>query len=318
MSDNKTERQLNLLFLLLNTVQPLEREVIRKRIPGYSNKSDEAFERMFERDKEDLRELNIPIETVSIDIFQEDLFGYRIRKENWLLPELNLSVAERSMVNVAAAAWREAQLASAFTAAVKRIGTADIPDKAELPSSLLVDLANTSNHLLTIMHAKQADKCVSFSYLSKGETEVKERTVAPWRMFLSEGNAYLIGFDHDKGEARTFRLSRVVGNLSISNEDILEREPDDFKAAEVVADWRKENLVPVLVKLEIESGKLTKLRSFASSVEYGSDFDLIELQTTDLKGLAMDIARNCNYVRVIQPKELFDQVNNLIGGVQWQ
>jgi predicted DNA-binding transcriptional regulator YafY len=66
---------------------------------------------MFERDKDDLRDLNIPIETVTIDTFHEDLQGYVIRKDTWLMPKIVLTATERSLLNLAAAAWQEAQLA---------------------------------------------------------------------------------------------------------------------------------------------------------------------------------------------------------------
>lgn len=317
MSDNKTERQLNLLFLLLNTAQPIEREAIRKRVPGYSGKSDEAFERMFERDKEDLRDLNIPIETVSIDVFQEDLFGYRIKREAWLLPELELSLAERSILSVAAAAWREAQLSSAFAVAAKRMGNSDSETSVANQIGLSIDLANTSAHLLTIMKAKRSAKCVTFSYLSSGSKTPKPRVVAPWRIFLSKGNSYLIGFDHDKGEARTFRLSRVVGNFEISDEDIIEEEPTDFSAAQVVASWRDNSEQPIKVRLAIKPGKLGSLRMLADLIEPRTDLDLIEFQATDLTDIARQIARNCADVQVIEPQLLKDKVREIIGGIKW-
>ena len=79
MARARTERMLNLLFVLLNSSVPLTREQIRERVPGY-NGSDEAVERMFESDKASLRDLAIPVETKPVDLFHDDVVGYRINR----------------------------------------------------------------------------------------------------------------------------------------------------------------------------------------------------------------------------------------------
>ncbi|MGA0108151.1 MAG: WYL domain-containing protein, partial [Candidatus Nanopelagicales bacterium] len=83
MSARKTERQLDLLFILLNSSRPLSREVIRSKIEEYRNQENQdSFERMFERDKDELRAVGIPIETKSLDPLFDDEFGYELRLEN--------------------------------------------------------------------------------------------------------------------------------------------------------------------------------------------------------------------------------------------
>ena len=62
MSQRKTERLLSLVVCLLSTRRYLTAAQIREAVPGYPD-SFEAFKRMFERDKEELRELGIPLET---------------------------------------------------------------------------------------------------------------------------------------------------------------------------------------------------------------------------------------------------------------
>ena len=79
-SREKTERLLNLTIALLATRRFLSREEIRAMVPGYSE-HDEAFERAFERDKDDLREMGIPIETGSNSAVFDDEPGYRIRRD---------------------------------------------------------------------------------------------------------------------------------------------------------------------------------------------------------------------------------------------
>src|SRR5690606_8621115 len=90
----KTERLLNLVLALLSTRQPLSRARIRLAVPDYADGSDEAFERMFERDKDELRALGIPLRTEPIDPFFDDEPGYRIDQREYALPQIELEPDE--------------------------------------------------------------------------------------------------------------------------------------------------------------------------------------------------------------------------------
>ena len=299
MSDRKTERQLNLLFLLLNAVKPIEREEIRKRIPGYFDKTNEAFERMFERDKEDLRELGIPIETVSIDIFHEDIFGYQINQDSWLMPEIVLTPSERALLNLASAAWSKSQLSSALTEAVKRLS-----DETEFTYGVDFELTTQSDHVENILLAISQEKCVTFGYYSINSNSEKIRNVAPWRVFFSNGHSYLIGFDQDRGEERVFKLSRITNSVSISNEEIIEKCPDGLSAREYVTNWQSRNKSTVEAVLKITKNAAGDIRLLANSIEYGDDFDVISISNLDIETLANLIAKNCDVVQDVQPKGL--------------
>ena len=307
MSNSKTERQLNLLFLLLNTVQPIEREVIRARIPGYFNKSHEAFERMFERDKEDLRDLEIPIETVQIDTFHEDLQGYLIRKEKWQMPAQIFSDKDRVLLNIALSAWQDSQFYSAIDEAVNRVGA--ITDS---PFENHFQINNQSNALAIILEAKSSGKCVEFTYLSFKSEEEKLRLVAPWRVFLSSGNSYLVGFDQNIGELRTFKIARMTSAVRISDENVLENAPSGFSAANTISQWQNNLAQPIKVQLEVLPGFAGELRLLANDIDLGKDFDTLILMSNDLHELAKSIARNCAGVRVIEPAQLTELVNEFL------
>jgi proteasome accessory factor B len=306
MSSAKTERQLNLLFLLLNTAQPIEREEIRRRISGYFGKTNEAFERMFERDKDDLRDLNIPIETVTIDTFHEDLQGYVIRKDTWLMPKIVLTATERSLLNLAAAAWQEAQLAGAMNQAVSQLAA-----KEQITSSFQLDVATQSSAIATILEAKSKNKCIEFTYSSANSNTQESRLVAPWRIFLSSGNSYLIGFDQQKGEQRTFKLARIVGTIKITDEEILEAAPADLSSSEIVANWQGSDENITHVKLDVIPSKAGSLRLQAAQIQIGTDFDRLIIETQNLQLLAKDVARNCSDVKIVEPillREMVDQI----------
>ena len=135
MARARTERMLNLLFVLLNSTTPLTREQIRERVPGYGD-SNEAFERMFERDKAALRELAIPVETKPVDLVHDDVLGYRIDRSDWLMPEISISAQERTFLSLAASAWQSAQLGAAARQAVSSVDAREQDTALFVPVSL--------------------------------------------------------------------------------------------------------------------------------------------------------------------------------------
>src|SRR5688572_25565964 len=100
----RIERLINLIAALLETRRPLTAEEIRERIAGYDQSSHEAFRRAFERDKEALRSMGIPLETRALSAFGDDPDGYIIPKDKYYLPELDLEPDELAALRLAAAA----------------------------------------------------------------------------------------------------------------------------------------------------------------------------------------------------------------------
>src|SRR5689334_5165579 len=102
MAARRAERLVNLVICLLSTRQFLTAERIRDAVPGYdgpdgTTAGDEAFKRMFERDKAELRDLGIPLETGRNSSFDTDE-GYRIRRGDYELPEIEFDAAEAAAV----------------------------------------------------------------------------------------------------------------------------------------------------------------------------------------------------------------------------
>ena len=124
MSKRKTERLLGLVVCLLSTRRYLTAEQIRDAVPGYPEQ-DDLFKRMFERDKEDLRELGVPLETGVNHPFDDDP-GYRIRQQAYQLPELRLEADEAAVLGLAARVWRRAELAGAAAGALLKLRAAGI------------------------------------------------------------------------------------------------------------------------------------------------------------------------------------------------
>ena len=131
MSKRKTERLLGLVVCLLSTTRYLTAEQVRQAVPGYPEQ-DELFKRMFERDKEDLRDLGVPLETGVNHPFDDDP-GYRIRQQAYQLPELRLEADEAAVLGLAARVWRRAELAGAAAGALLKLRAAGIDAGPENP-----------------------------------------------------------------------------------------------------------------------------------------------------------------------------------------
>ena len=124
MSRRKTERLLSLVVCLLSSQRYLTATQIRAAVPGYPDSFD-AFKRMFERDKEELRELGIPLDMGTNGPLDDEL-GYRIPRQEYVLPDIRLEPDEAAMLALAARVWRRAELAGAAAGALLKLRAAGV------------------------------------------------------------------------------------------------------------------------------------------------------------------------------------------------
>ena len=117
---------MNLVICLLVARGYVPKSHIRQVVGGYGDQSDEAFERMFERDKEELREVGIPIETGSQDPFGDEEPGYRIRRQRFELPDVHLEPDEVAAVGLASRVWQHSSLAQAASSAAVKLQAAGV------------------------------------------------------------------------------------------------------------------------------------------------------------------------------------------------
>ncbi len=298
---------LNLLFVLLNSRTPLTREQIRERVPGYGD-SNEAFERMFERDKAALRDLAIPVETKPVDMFHDDVLGYRIDRSDWLMPEISITTEERTYLALAASAWQNAQLSTAARQAVSSVDAREQGAEISVP----VSLAKGRRHITEILAAIANGKTVVFDYVGLNQSEVVKRTIDPWRALLHSGHWYLIGFDQDKGEVRTFRTDRIVGDLVETKHDILESMPKDFDLSAITDTWEHSDKDATIATVLVRPGRAASLRVLATACEIGDEWDELTIPYHHESQLIGLIAASCDVTRVKSPQTLQDSVTRIV------
>jgi proteasome accessory factor B len=263
---------------------------------------------MFERDKAALRDLAIPVETKPVDLFHDDILGYRIDRSDWLMPEISLTVEERTYLSLAASAWQSAQLSTAAKQAVSSVDAREQNSDLSVP----VSLAKGRRHITEILTAIANGKTVAFEYVGLSQSELVKRTIDPWRALLHSGHWYLIGFDQEKGEVRTFRTDRIVGDLVETKNDVLEPMPKDFDLSSITTNWESSDKEPIIATVLVRPGRAASLRVMATACEVGSEWDELTIPYHHESQLLGLIASACDVTRVASPKSLHDSVTRVV------
>ncbi|MCB0896435.1 MAG: WYL domain-containing protein [Nocardioides sp.] len=209
MAVQKSERLLNLLIMLLVQRHYVSKDRIRAIL--YPGSSTEAFEKMFERDKEELRSLGVPIEVGSMDVYFDDEPGYRIRPDQLALPDVELTADEAAVIGLATRVWEHARLAEATTEAVRKLTALGVPTDVTALDIAQPRLSADEPSFDVFWEAVQDRTPVEFGYRRSGATTTTTRHLQPWGVVRYSGRWYVVGLDTDRDEERVFRLSRVQG-----------------------------------------------------------------------------------------------------------
>jgi predicted DNA-binding transcriptional regulator YafY len=213
-SVSRTERLLNLVIALLSTRGPLSRASIQATVAGYdSGASVAAFERMFERDKEELRAMGVPIRTIA-DVHGE-VQGYVVDSEEYASRDLDLTAEEITVLNIAAQLWDDAVLEAAALTAVRKLESL-AGEQARQPVATFGVLTARDAALLPLLRAVRDRRVVRFDYRKPGSEALHKRSVEPWSVHSTNGRWYLVGWDTEKQEQRAFRLSRMSGPVQVT------------------------------------------------------------------------------------------------------
>lgn len=238
MAITKVERLMNLVICLLSTRQFVTAERIRDSVAGYGDSnSDEAFSRMFERDKNELRDLGVPLET-GVSVGTGGVEGYRINRDAYELPAIDLTREESAAVAVAVQLWESPELTSAAQSALLKLRAAGIQvDQDDSAASVTAVPARTRGSepaLGALLAAIDAGKSVQFEHRSSATDPVTVRTVQPWGVVTFRGRWYLVGHDVDRDDTRTFRLSRIGDDVKPIGKTGSVHKPEDADLQSIV------------------------------------------------------------------------------------
>jgi predicted DNA-binding transcriptional regulator YafY len=302
---DRTERLLNLVICLMATSGPVPRAEIQRQIPGYSSSaSPSAFERMFERDKDELRSMGIPVETVA-DASGE-VQGYRISRDSYALAPIDLTLDERAAIAVAAQVWSRASIAPVPGTALRKLQALDSGVEEWEPADVAgsVQVTATDAALLPMMSAIRQDRMVTFPYRTPTDAEARTRHVSPWGLRASSGRWFLVGFDQERDAVRTFRLSRITGAVAVSGHPRQHQPPPgfDIRAAE------GSDEPDVSATIRVTHGRGASIRRRAVTLEAGVASDVLTVSARTKDALLSLVCGAGADATVLAPDELVDDV----------
>jgi proteasome accessory factor B len=316
MAAKRAERLVNLVIALLSTRQFVTAARIRSTVPGYeaddgSERADEAFKRMFERDKAELRDMGVPLETGRTSVFDtED--GYRIARADYELPDIHLTGEEAAAVGLALRLWESAQLAGPAHSALVKLKAAgvDVDSSRAIPLQPRLDAGEPAFE--PVYAAARDRRRLSFDYQRPDEDAPVRRHVEPWGVIAWHGRWYLGGLDLDRQEPRVFRLSRVVGTPKATGSPGEFEPPADVDLGAMVAGQVSGEEHVIVVRAR--PGTAIGLRRHAVSLGPADDGDdRLQLTTTEPWSLADQIAAYGPDVLVEAPQEIRDAVIGRLG-----
>lgn len=266
VSVSRTERLLNLLIALLNTKYGLRRAELRVKVYHDTSGNDVAFGRMFERDKNDLRQFGFDVETVTDHGWSEDdpaTTRYRIGKESNRLPDVQLSPGEWTVLLLASQLWERAALGTAAANALRKLQASGTLADVELPVGVQPRIRPAGQAFDDVVAAMHAQHPVSFPYLAGTTGKEEQRTVEPWGLGSRFGQWYLTGFDRSRQAPRHFRLSRFTGPVSVLDKETYS-PPPNFNIREELDGLPELPLRTAVV--DVREGRLLGLRRRATPV----------------------------------------------------
>ncbi|MFC0110456.1 helix-turn-helix transcriptional regulator [Kibdelosporangium aridum] len=311
MSIARAERLVNLVLCLLSTRQFLSADRIRAIVPGYADAPNtEAFSRMFERDKTELRELGIPLETgrnTGFDGF-DSVDGYRIARRDYELGDIDLEPDEAAAVALASRLWDSPELTGAAHGAIIKLRAAGVDVDQSSPAIVEPKVRTAEPAFSPLLAAVQEGKAVTFSYRRPSPAELKMRTIEPWGVVSWRGRWYVVGHDRDRDAPRCFRLSRIVGDVKLVGEAGAVQRPDNINLLDFVATTGNEPSSTSTAKVWVARGKAAGVRRRAKvlgSREIGGvNGDEVELELRFPESAASWLAGFGPDVLVLEPEVL--------------
>ncbi|HJQ03114.1 MAG TPA: WYL domain-containing protein [Jatrophihabitans sp.] len=323
MAARRQQRLVSLVLCLLSTRQFITAERIRDTVEGYqvaedASNPDEAFKRSFERDKAELRDLGIPLETGRNSAFDtED--GYRIARKDFELPPIEFTADEAAAVGLAARLWSTASLAAEARTALIKLRAAGIEIEEPADADAVPVLTGNEPALPDLVAAVSGRRVVQFDHRKPAADTAERRTVEPWGVLSWRGRWYVVGHDRGRDEVRSFRLDRISGEVRTLAGAARTSRPPGLNMLDLVRGANQQPDRSALVRVAPQrAGQLRRMARLVEPAEsangMGDGASLLTIDFRDLDQLAGVIAAAGADARVIEPPELVKAVVNLLAG----
>ena len=297
MSSQKTERLINLTLALLASKRYLSKAEILRNIPGYEG-SPETKERMFERDKDDLRSLGIQIDVNNSDPLFEDEQGYLIKSESFQFAENEFTKEELLLLTMAANLWHDSAVEKDSQNALLKIQSLSGPVENDMTTTPTLRITEDWQLLVSIFTAVQNKQILEFSYRGK------KRQVNPYGLYSSNGFWYLIAFEINV--IKSFKLVRIEGEVDLIGEKDAFEKPDNFNVGNFLKE--ESNSVSLVSKLQVRKGAALSLRNKFTVKDLDSEWDLMDIPYSNEQELLEMVLWHGTDLKLIEPAALRQQL----------
>jgi predicted DNA-binding transcriptional regulator YafY len=298
----KLERLLNLTAALLETARPLTADEIRRRVPGYPD-GKEAFRRAFERDKDDLREMGVPLVMDEITHVDPPVNGYRIPKDRYYLRDPGLDPDELAALQLAASTVRLDGIEGG--GAFWKLGGQPVSESADVGTTTEVAALPADRNLVILFGAVADRRTVEFTY--RGES----RRLDPYRLDFAKGRWYVGGHDHGRGEERNFRVARIEGTIT-AGEPKSFRPPSTTVPGLQLQPWQLGEGEGVTAEILVDAEQAAMAVAQAgpdTAVEWRDDGSVVlAMQVTNRSGLRSFVLGFLDHAEVLGPPDVRDDI----------
>jgi proteasome accessory factor B len=307
-SSEKLERLLNLTAALLETAKPLSAAEIAKRVYGYPEEKS-AFRRTFERDKDDLREMGIPLVLSEIAGTDPPEAGYRIPKDQYYLRDPGLEADELAALHLAASTVRLDGIEG--VGGLWKLGGQPATEVAA-PAGPEVTPIPVDKRLVVLWDAANERKPVTFTYRDA------ERTVDPYRLDFQRDHWYVSGYDHLRDDERNFRVDRIEGDVVAGERHGFERPSTGVPGARVEP-WQLGEGEPLIARVLVDGQQAAIAIGEAGAnavVEERDDGSVVfEMSVTNVDGFRSFALGFLEHAEVLSPPELRDDIVKWLQGL---
>ncbi len=300
MSAAKLERLLNLTALLLDTPRPITAEAIQNQLEVYP-RDQAAFRRAFERDKDELRSMGIPLRVEKVPGVLPEVDGYRIPRDEYALRDPGLTTEELAALHLAASAVQVEGL-PVTEGLLKLGGLVTDPGGGDL--GVHVAPLPADPNLATLFGAVAARASVTVSYHDE------ERVIDPYRLEFQRGRWYLTGYDHLRDEERNYRLDRIEGSVALVDGPGFE-PPATAVPGRSLGAWELGAEDPVRAVVRVDGPQARWVVQHVGPDHVVADEDdgvVVELPVTNRAAFRSFVLSFLEHAEVLEPPELRDDL----------
>lgn len=308
---DKSERLLQLTCVLLFSQRGLTKQEIFSAIKSYADArrqgiSEESLNRMFERDKADLRATGIQVETPAYPSDTDDQ-RYVIASDTFVWPkDASLNAKQLQLLGIAAGVWQQASLESEANQALVRLRALGIEPAEEDLIGFAPRIRTLEPSFTPLTEAIENSTLVSFNY-RKPDGQLTVRKVEPWSLRNIDGQWLLQSFDIAAKEVRNFLLRRIVSKVQtvkVEDEIVMFQKPSAAQleaARQDLEDFIEHQIAELKVRKDTSAWFHFHLDGAEPEATVSLKYMDLHLLAEELRDFALDL-------KVVRPKQLEEAI----------